>query len=177
MILSSYFPVLALATLVLLSTGCEKQEIAPRPTEPAVSVAAAPKNHTVAVRYHLEALSDTAQLPIISPNITVDYERVVPQGNSAYRLLAPNAQHHEQDVIAVSKEVQLAPVATYAEVIRPKITVTIWEEQASLPGSGIAYQVICELLIDGKTAGTTTYTAVADQNTPLFVTTRTEVSH
>jgi hypothetical protein len=172
-----YLPALALATLVLFGTGCEKKEIAPQPTEPVLVKVATPQIHTVAVRYHLEALSDTSQLPIISPNITVDYERVVPQGNSAYKLLAPSAQHHEQEVTSAFKEVHLAPIATYAEVIKPKITVTIWEELASPPGSGIGYQVQCELLIDGKSAGTTTYTAVAGHNTPLFITTQSEVSH
>jgi hypothetical protein len=129
------------------------------------------------VRYHLEALGDTFQLPTISPNITVDYERVVPQGTTSYKLMEASAQHHEQEITSALKEVQLAPIVTYAEVIRPKITVTIWEEQASPAGSGIGYQVLCELLIDGKPVGTTTYATIAGQNTPLFVTTQSEVSH
>ena len=175
--LSTCLPALALATLILLGTGCEKPEIAPQPTESAALAVAAPKNHTVVVRYHLEALGDTCQLPLISPNITVDYERVVPQGNSRYRLLAPSAQHHEQEVTAAPKEVILPPITTYAEVIRPKITVTIWEDQVLPADSRIGYQVLCELLIDGKSAGTTTYVAIAGHNAPLYVTTQAEVSH
>ncbi|SMB93655.1 hypothetical protein SAMN00120144_2673 [Hymenobacter roseosalivarius DSM 11622] len=169
--------ILAFAALALLASSCDQEENAPQPTEPVRVVATPLKMHTVAVRYHLEALDSTFQLPTISPNITVDYERVVPQGNSAYKLLEANTQHHEQEVTSALKEVQLPSIVTYADVTRPKITVTIWEEQASPPGSGIGYQVICELLTDGKSTGTTTYVAVAGRTTPLFVATQTEVSH
>ncbi|WP_133271282.1 hypothetical protein [Hymenobacter radiodurans] len=177
MLSSSTLRVLMLATLSLLATSCDQEENAPQPTEDVLVKPIPLRMHTVAVRYYLKALDSTFQLPTISPNITVDYEQVVPQGNAAYKLLDATTQHHEQEVTAALKEVQLAPIATYAEVIRPKITVTIWEDQTLPSSSGIGYQAVCELLIDGKSVGTTTYATVAGQNTPLYVTTQSEVLH
>lgn len=168
---------LAFAILGFLATSCDQEEIAPQPTEPALIKPAPFKMHTVAVRYHLEASSDSSKLPLVSPNIMVEYERVVPQGNATYKLQDIIAQHQIQTVTSVPREEQLSPITTYAEAIKPKITVTIWEETASPPGSEIGYQVLCELLIDGKVAGTTTYAAVAGQTTPLFTITQAEVSH
>ena len=178
----SYLRVLIFATLVLWSAGCEKKESDPQPTqpvptEPVLGVATPPKMHTVAVRYYLKALSSTSQLPVVSPDIAVDYERVVPQGLSGYMLLYPSVQHYEQEVTYALKEVQLPCIITYANAIKPKIIVTIDKGVAPAPGSEISYQVICELLVDGRLAGTTTYVSAAGLNTPLFVTTETEVSH
>jgi hypothetical protein len=170
---------LAFATLTLLATSCEQEEVAPQPqpTEPVLIKPDPSRMHTVAIRYYLEALGDTFQLPTISPNIMVDYERVVAQGGSAYKLQDVVAQHQEQTVTAAPQEAQLPPISTYAEAIKPKITVTIWEDDAVPANSSIGYKAICELLIDGKVVGTTIYAAVAGQNTPLYVITQSEVSH
>jgi hypothetical protein len=174
---------LTLAFLVLAATGCDQQEADPQPTTPVqpmkpVQVTNPAKHHTVAVRYYFKAFGDTSALPTIPPNIEVDYERVMKTALPPYsQLLGLNAQFHDLKVTSTVKEVSLPSIATYPDAIKPKITLSVWVDQAPPADSEGGYEVVSELIIDGQVAGRSTFKAVAGQKTPLEAVTQIEVAH
>ena len=168
--------VLALLLLTLPATSCDNAEDSPQPKE-TIEQAPQAKSHPVSVRYQIRSLGDASQLPARSPELEVYYERVAYQSFNSYKLLGPSAQLHDQELNTSMKEVALPAIDTYAGDIKPLVTVTIATEQAPSAGSGPGYEVSCELVVDGQVAARTTYTAVAGQTTPLFVTRQLAVAH
>ncbi|OUJ70844.1 hypothetical protein BXP70_23205 [Hymenobacter crusticola] len=77
------------------------------------------------------------------------------------------------------KEAPLPPIPTYAKSgdTRPKITVTVWVEDALPSDAEGGYEVISELLVDGRIVADTSFKVVPGQNTPLYAITQTEVAY
>jgi len=158
------------ATTWLIS-GCGHKEEAPQPTP-----IAALTTHTVAVRYQARLLNgNTAGLPK-KLNLVVAYERVEQTDPMNYQLSAPSVQLHDLAVSDTAQQVPLSRIATYPGVIRPKVTVSMWEDQQSRTAATVSYEMMCELVLDGKVAGTTTYAVVAGQLPPLVATSHTELA-
>ncbi|WP_324670950.1 hypothetical protein [Hymenobacter sp. GOD-10R] len=174
----AYLRALALALLVVSTTGCNQREDDPQPTT-RVPVPNEAKYHPVSLRYYVKPVGRSFALPKPLPNITVEYERVTGGSSQSYGLLAPSPQFHDQEVTSVVKEVALPPIPTYAKsgAVQPKITVSAWVDEAPLAGSEGDYEVISELLIDGKLADTNTLKVVSGQNTPLYTIAQTQVAY
>jgi hypothetical protein len=169
----SHLRVLTLASASWLITSCSHKEEAPRPQQP--TPLASLNTHTVAVRYQAKPLSGaTTGLPK-NLNLLVAYERVSKTGPTSYHLLNPTTQFHDLAVSDTTQEVPLSRIATYPSAIRPKVTVTIWEDQEIPTVANVPYEITCELVLDGKVAGQTTYSVVAGQLPPLVASSQTEV--
>lgn len=164
-------PVLVLATTALLATSCSSREEAPQPS-PIASL----NTHTVAVRYQAKPVGTAAQELPKTLNLLVAYERVGQTGPTGYRLLAPVVQFHDPTIGTTTQEVPLSLITTYPNAIRPNITVTMWEDQALPTAARASYEVTCELVLDGKVTGRTTYSVTAGQLPPLVASSQTEVA-
>lgn len=163
--------VLALAATTWLVSGCGHKEDVPQPTP-----IAALTTHTVAVRYQARLLGGaTAGLPK-QLNLVVAYERVEQTDPTQYHLSAPSVQFHDLAVSDTAQEVPLSRLATYPGIIRPKITVSMWEDQQSRTTATVSYEMTCDLLLDGKVAEHTTYAVTAGQLPPLVVNSHTELA-
>jgi hypothetical protein len=163
--------VLMLATTTWLISGCSHKEEAPQPT-----LIASLNTHAMAVRYQARPLGGaTTGLPK-NLNLMVAYERVESTGPTGYHLMAPSVQLHDLAVSDTAKEVSLSRIATYSGAMRPKVTVSIWEDQELPMAANVSYEIRCELVLDGKIAGQTTYTVVAGQIPPLEASSQTEVA-
>jgi hypothetical protein len=169
----SQLRVLALASATWLATSCSHKEEAPQPQQP--TPLASLNTHTVAVRYQAKPLGGaTTRLPK-NLNLLVAKERVSKTGPTSYQLLPPTTQLHDLAVSDTAQEVPLSRIATYPGAIRPKVTVTIWEDQEFPTVANVPYELTCELVLDGKVAGQTTYSVVAGQLPPLVASSQTEV--
>ena len=163
--------VLVLATTTWLVSGCGHKEEAPQPT-----LIAALTTHTVAVRYQARLLGGAmAGLPK-NLNQVVAYERVKQMDPTHYQLSAPSVQFHDLAVSDTAQQVPLSRIATYPSVIRPRVTVSMWEDQQSRAVATVSYEITCELVLDGQVAGHTTYTVVAGQLPPLVADSHTELA-
>jgi hypothetical protein len=164
---------LALASITWLATGCGSKEEAPQP-QPRPSFVSL-NMHTVAVRYQARPLGGaTSELPK-DLNLLVEYERVYQAGLTGYRLAAPSAQLHDLAVSDTTQEVPLSLIATYPDAVYPKVTVTMWQEQAVPTVASAPYEITCDLVLDGKVARRTTYVVAAGQLPPLVASSQTEV--
>jgi hypothetical protein len=168
---TSHLRGVALAATICLVTSCGHKEDAPQPQQPIASLT----THTVAVRYQARLVSGASSGLPHYLNLLVEYERVGQTGSASYQLLHPTAQLHDLAVSDTTKEVLLSPIATYPGAIRPKITVSMWEDQ-QLPALATSpYELTCELILDGRVAAQTTYSVVAGQLPPLVASRQTEV--
>jgi hypothetical protein len=166
----SHLRVLALATSAWLATGCGHKAEAPQPQQ------VAPLNtHTVAVRYQAQLLAGaTVGLPQ-NLNLVVAYERVEQTGQASYHRSAPSVQFHDVAVSPTTQDVSLSPLATYSSTLHPKITVSMWEDQETPTVASAPYKMTCELVVDGKVVGFTSYVVAAGQVPALVASSQTEV--
>jgi hypothetical protein len=167
----SHLRVLALATTSWLATGCGHKEDAPQPSPPLAAL----NTHTVAVRYQARLLGGaTTELPK-NLNLLVAYERVEQAGRTGYQLSAPSVQFHDLAVSDTVRVVPLSLIATYAGSMPPKVTVSMWEDQEVPTAARTSYELTCELVLDGKVAGHTSYSVAAGQIPPLVASSQLEV--
>lgn len=166
--------VFALASTTWLFVGCGHKEEAPQPQTPTPMPSL--NTHTVAVRYQARQLGGlTTGLPQ-HLNLLVEYERVVQKASTGYQLLPPTAQLHDLAVSDTAMDVSLSRLATYPGTVRPKVTVSIWEDQERPTVANAPYEITCELVVDGQVTGHTTYAVVAGQLPPLVASSQTEVA-
>ena len=164
---------LVLATMTCLSIGCGHPDETPQPRQPAP--VAFLSTHTVSVRYQVRPGGGASQGLPQALNLLVEYERVGQTGPTSYRLLPPTVELHDPVVRDSAQEAFLSRVAAHPGTLRPYVTVTIWEEQALPTAARTSYEVTCDLVLDGKVAGRTTYSVVAGQVPPLMASSRTQI--
>ena len=165
--------VLVLATTLGWASGCSSKDEAPQPL-PFPPVASL-NTHAVTLRYHSRPLDGVAPLPT-GLNLLVAYERVSSTGPTKYVRLAPTVQFHDPAISAADQDVPLSLIATYPGAISPTITVSLWQEQPQPTAAGAAYEVVCDLLVDGQVRSRTTYAVASGQIPPLVASTQTEVA-
>jgi hypothetical protein len=174
MLYFSHLRVLTLAATTWLATGCAHKNDAPQPQQ--LTPIASLSTHTVTVRYQARPLSGaTAGLPK-NLNLLVEYERVEQTSPTTYRLSAPSVQLHDLAISDTMQQVSLSRLATYPTTLRPKVTVQLWENQELPTLASAPYEITCELVLDEKVVGRTTYAVVAGQLPPLVASSQTEVA-
>jgi hypothetical protein len=170
MLYLSHLRVLALATISWLATGCGHKEDAPQP-QPLDSLT----THTVAVRYQARPLGVTTTGLPKNLNLLVEYERVEQISSTDYRRSAPSVQFHDLAVNSSVQEVTLSRIATYPSPMQPRVRMSLWEDQEFPKVASTPYELTCELVLDGKVAGHTTYAVAMGQLPPLVASSQTEV--
>jgi hypothetical protein len=169
----SQLRVLALASTTWLAISCGRKEDAPQP-QPPTPIPSLSK-HTVAVRYQARQLGGALTGLPKHLNLLVEYERVLQVASTGYQLLQSTAQLHDLAVSDTLKDVPLPWITTYPNAIQPKVTVSLWEDQETPTVANTPYEITCEVVLDGKVAGHTTYSVVAGQLPPLVASSQTEV--
>jgi hypothetical protein len=166
-----------LAALPLLSNcGDKEKEPAPTPVTPVRTA----MQHRVTMRYSIQSFGDASQLPATPPRITVDYETIQEFASGLQRATIKQ-EGAFSDATTNVKEVVLAPIVTYNNTLKPRITITIQVDQVPPTGLQRGYRVPAELFIDGVSVGGAVYSAsfAAAQNpaTPLVLKGVLEINH